>query len=102
MIDRDRQLANQRQAGVLQQIVNVVDGTRTGVFNGHDGVIRLAGLDLVKDIGKFCAAALNKFFEMASGILTCGQVAATAGELACATFSIAAEVLSVYSIFQLG
>ena len=28
--------------------------------------------------------------------------AATAGEFACATFSIAAEVLSVYSIFQCG
>ena len=74
MIDRDRQLADQRQAGVLQQIVDVVDGAGAGVFNRHHGVIRLAGLDLVKNVGKLRAAAFNKFFEMASGILTCGQV----------------------------
>ena len=52
MIDRDRQLADQRQAGVLQQIVDVVDGAGAGVFNRHHGVFRLAGLDLVKNVGK--------------------------------------------------
>ena len=59
---------------MLQQIVDVVDGAGAGVFNRYDGVIRLAGLNLIKYVGKLRAAALNKFFEMACGILTGGQV----------------------------
>jgi hypothetical protein len=63
VIDRDRQLANDRQAGVLQQIVDIVDAAGAGVFNRHDGVIGLAGFHLIKDIGKLRAAAFNKLFK---------------------------------------
>ena len=74
MIDRDRQLANDRQAGVLQQIVDVVDPARAGVFNRHHGVIGLAGLYLIKNIGELRAAALNKLLKVASGVLTRRQM----------------------------
>jgi hypothetical protein len=55
---------------VLQQIVNVIDCPGTGVFQRHDGIIGLAGFNLIKDIVKFKTAALDKLLEMAGGILT--------------------------------
>ena len=74
MIDRDRQLANDRQAGVLQQIVDVVDPAGAGVFNRHHRVIGLAGFYLIKNIGELRAAALNKLLKVASGVLTRRQM----------------------------
>ncbi|MNE57356.1 hypothetical protein D3C80_1523170 [compost metagenome] len=69
MVDRDIKLANQRQTGVLEQVVDIVNRAGTGVFNRDDGVISLPGFDLIKDIGEFCAATFNEFFEMTCRIL---------------------------------
>ena len=74
MIDRNSQLTDQRQAGVLEQIVNIVDGAGTGVLNRHHGVICLAGFDLVEDVCKFCTTALNELFEMTGCVLASRQV----------------------------
>ena len=59
---------------MLEQIVNIIDGTGTGVLNRHYGVICLAGFDLVENVCKFRAAALNKLFEMAGCVLASCQV----------------------------
>ena len=48
MIDRDRQLAYDRQAGVLQQIVDIVDPAGAGVFNQHHRVVSTAVSYLIK------------------------------------------------------
>ena len=74
VINRDRHLANQRQGGVLEQIVNVIDRPGTGVLDRHNSVIRLSGLHLIKDIRELRAAAFNKLFEMTGRILTRGKV----------------------------
>ena len=74
VVNRDRHLPDQRQRSVLEQIVNVVDGTGTGVLDWHDSVICLAGFYLIENIGELCAAALNKLFEVTGSILTCSEV----------------------------
>lgn len=74
MIDWDRELTDDRQAGMLQQIVDIIDATGAGIFDRNDRVVGLAGFHLVKDIGKFCAAALDELFEMARRVLAGGQM----------------------------
>ena len=74
MVDWDCQLANQRQAGVLEQIVDIINGAGTGVLNRHHGVIRLAGFYLIENISKLRTAALNELFEMAGCVLARSQV----------------------------
>ncbi|CCJ76400.1 hypothetical protein BN135_1464 [Cronobacter muytjensii 530] len=74
VVDRQRQLADNRQAGVLQQVIDVVNGARTCVLNRHHGVVRLASFDLVENIVEFGASAFDKLIEMAGGVLTGGKV----------------------------
>ena len=74
VVYRNGHLANDRQAGVLQQVVNVVNPTGAGVVNRYHSIVSLSGFDLIKDIGKFCAAAFNKLFKMAGSVLTCCEM----------------------------
>ncbi|MNY60185.1 hypothetical protein D3C86_1967030 [compost metagenome] len=74
MIDRVSQFADDRQTGVLQQVVNVINRAGAGVFDRQDGVIRLAGFNLGEDILEFLATALDQLIEMASSILAGRQV----------------------------
>ena len=74
VVDRDRHFAHDRQTGMLQQVVDVVNAAGAGVFNRHHGVVSLAGLDLIKDIGKFQAAAFDELLKVAGGILAGRQM----------------------------
>ena len=55
---------------MLQKVINIIDAARTGIFNMDDGVISLTGFHLLKDIREFSAAAFDKLFKVAGGILT--------------------------------
>ena len=74
VLDRLGQFAHNREAGLLQQIVNVVDRAGTGVFNRQHRVISLAVFNLTNNILKLQAADLHHIVEVARGILTCGEM----------------------------
>ena len=59
---------------MLQKIVNIIDAAGTGIFNRNDGIVSLAGLHLLKDIGELRAAAFDKLFKVAGGVLTSRKV----------------------------
>lgn len=74
VVDRVGQFADDRQAGVLQQIVHLVNRTGTGILDRQNCVVRLAGFHLGEDILKLLATAFYQPIEMAGGILACRQM----------------------------
>ncbi|MNC29832.1 hypothetical protein D3C76_1772750 [compost metagenome] len=59
---------------MLQQVVHIVDRAGAGVLDRQNGVIRLAGFHLGKDVLEFLTAAFDELIEMAGGVLAGGQM----------------------------
>ena len=74
VIHRQAQLADNGKRGGLEQIIDIVDGTGTGIFQRQHPVIGLTVFNQLKNITEFTAAELGHMIEMTGGILTGGHM----------------------------